>query len=276
MFPKYNGTKLIKNKELNQLIKASYYSIYIGLINEIVRLDSNNLLNNVILNAFYKGVDTRTGHDFKMCLMTSKIIINDFKKINLLKINPKDTFKYFSGKGIPNPNNLIKVEPIRFFDKSKYKLIESNEIISSFSSETNLAAIDWKDFEILVKDIFELEFKEFNIEIKNTQHTNDGGIDVVAFNPNPYSGGIILLQAKRYTNTVSPEPVRALKGSMDQYNAIRGILVTTSDFGGSSKEYANQHNITLINGQELLELLKKHNYNFHIDLKQAKLMNNFN
>ncbi len=121
--------------------------------------------------------------------------------------------------------------------------------------------------------MFELEFREQDIEIKNTQLSNDGGIDVVAFNKNPYTGGIIVLQAKRYTNTVTPEPVRALKGSMDEHKAIRGILVTTSDFGGSSREFAGQHNITLINGEMLIDLFKKHNYNFHIDLEQAKLQN---
>ena len=133
--------------------------------------------------------------------------------------------------------------------------------------------MDWKEFETLIRDVFELEFREQDIEIRNTQYSNDGGIDVVAFNKNPYTGGVILLQAKRYTNIVTPEPVRALKGSMEEHKAIRGILVTTSDFGGSSREFAGQHNITLINGDQLIELLKKQGYDFHINLEQAKIIN---
>lgn len=81
------------------------------------------------------------------------------------------------------------------------------------------------------------------------------------------------MQAKRYTNIVTPDAVRALKGSMDEKNAIRGILVTTSDFGPASKEYAGQHNITLINGEMLVQLCRENGLNYMIDLKQAKEIN---
>jgi restriction system protein len=283
-FPKNKEVKIIKTKisykeisftqkEFNELMKSTFYSLYLGIINEIIKFDTHNKIKNIVLNGFYKGIDKRTGKPFNVCIMTSKIFTSDFEEINLDNIEPKETFKYLSGRGVPDPDNIVKVEPIRFFNKSEYRLIDSDEVLSSLSSETNLAAVSWQDFETLIKDVFELEFKEQNIEIRNTQHSNDGGIDVVAFNSTPYSEGVILLQAKRYTNTVSPEPVRALKGAMDQHKAVRGILVTTSDFGGSSREFAQNHNITLINGDHLLELLKKHGYDFHIDLKQAKILN---
>ena len=268
----YNQIKF-KDKEFNELMKSTFYSIYIGLINEIIKLDLENKISNIVLNGFYKGTDKRTGKPFNVCIMTAKVNTKEFKEINLNNIEPKETFKYLAGRGIPDPENVIKVDPIRFFDKSSYRLIDSNEVLSSLTSETNLAAISWQDFETLIKDVFELEFKEQNIEIRNTQHSNDGGIDVVTFNSTAYSEGVILLQAKRYTNIVTPEPVRALKGAMVNHKAIRGILATTSDFGGSSREFAKNNNITLINGDHLLELLKKHGYDFHIDLKQAKLLN---
>ncbi len=35
-------------------------------------------------------------------------------------------------------------------------------------------------------------------------------------------------------------------------------------------------NITLIDGDKLLEMFKKHNYNFHIDLEQARKNNAMN
>ncbi|MTI47973.1 MAG: restriction endonuclease [Firmicutes bacterium] len=286
-FPQNKEFKLIKTKQLiketpfkqkeyTKLIMDSYYSLYIAIINEFIKVDVENIVDNIVLNGFYKGMDTRLGKEFETCIMTSKVDVDEFKKINLININPRDTFKYFSGKGIPNPENITKVEPIRFLDKGKFKLIDSNQVLSSLSAETNLAAIDWQDFETLVREVFELEFKEQDIEIRNTQHSNDGGIDIVAFNNNPYTGGVILVQAKRYTNTVTPEPVRALKGSMEEHKAIRGILVTTSDFGSASREFAAQHNITLINGEQLVDMFKSHNYDFHIDLEQAKSLNSNN
>lgn len=283
-FPKFKKYKFIKahksikelefkKAERENLIKDAYYSLYIAIVNDIVQIDTEKIISYIVLNGIYSGVDSRTGKEFEACIMTSKVEAEEFRNINLDKIEPKDTFKYFSGKGVPDTNNISPVEPIRFIDKGKFKLIETDEILSNLSIDTNLAAMDWRDFETLIKDLFELEFRDQDIEIRNTQHSNDGGIDVVAFNNNPYTGGVILLQAKRYTNTVQPEPVRALKGSMDQHNAIRGILATTSKFGASSIEYARQHNITLIDGDKLVEMFKKHNYKFHIDLEQAKKSN---
>lgn len=284
VFPKVKEYKFIKtkneiketyfkDKELNALIKDAYYSLYIAIALEIFRLDTENIITNLVLNGYYKGIDKRKGKEFEVCIMTSKIDSREFQEINFDKIVPRDTFKYFSGKGTPDPDNISKVEPIRFTDKTKFRLIDSDSVLSNLSADTNLAAMDWKEFETLIRDVFELEFSEQDIEIRNTQHSNDGGIDVVAFNKNPYTGGVILLQAKRYTNIVTPEPVRALKGSMEEHKAIRGILVTTSNFGGSSREFAGQHNITLINGDQLIDLLQKHGYDFHIDLGQAKIIN---
>ena len=52
--------------------------------------------------------------------------------------------------------------------------------------------------------------------------------------------------------------------------AMKGILVTTSNYGPDSYEFAKGKPLTLINGRELLGLLDKFGYNFNIDLKEAK------
>ena len=38
--------------------------------------------------------------------------------------------------------------------------------------------------------------------MKITQASKDGGVDAVAFDPDPIRGGKIVIQAKRYTNVV--------------------------------------------------------------------------
>lgn len=265
--------KRVSNKIVKSQIVETYYALYLALLNTVFLIDYNNIVGFVVLNAYKNFTDTRTGKRADICLMTSKVSKSQIEDIDLANVVPKDTFNYLNGKGVPNPDNLVEVKPLRLSDKNKFKTIESDEVIDTLQSNTNLAAIDWQDFETLVRDVFAKEFLEQDIEIKNTQPSNDGGIDVIAFNRNPYSGGIIVLQAKRYTNTVTPEPVRALRGTMQDVNAIRGILVTTSDFGKSSYDFANQNNITLINGDELLQLMNKHGYKMHIDLAKAKILN---
>lgn len=262
-------SKVIKQSELNRKIMNAYYNIYLAVLNDLFEIDKENVFKTIILNGYYEGIDTRVGQEFRVCIMTSKVSKKKFEQVNLEYVNPSDCFKFLKGKGKPNPGAIIKVEPIRFINKEDYKLINNGTVLDQLSVDTNLAAMDWRDFETLIKDVFEIEFGN-QIEIKNTQYSNDGGIDVVAFNNNPYSGGVILLQAKRYTNTVPPEPVRALRGSMEEKKAIRGIMVTTSSYGKVSYDYAMKHNITLINGNDLVQLLAKHGYDFHIDMAQAK------
>jgi len=52
--------------------------------------------------------------------------------------------------------------------------------------------------------------------------------------------------------------------------ANKGILVTTSNFGGDSYEFAKDKPLTLLNGANLLHLLEKHGYKLKIDLKEAR------
>jgi restriction system protein len=54
--------------------------------------------------------------------------------------------------------------------------------------------------------------------------------------------------------------------------ANRGILMTTSGFGGDAYDFAKSHPISLIDGGQLLGLLDQHGYRFRIDLQEARLL----
>ena len=53
-----------------------------------------------------------------------------------------------------------------------------------------------------------------------------------------YRGGKIVIQAKRYTNTVGVDSVRDLYGTVLNEGAIKGILITTSQYGPDAYEFA--------------------------------------
>src|SRR5690606_32476098 len=107
-------------------------------------------------------------------------------------------------------------------------------------------------------------------EVKVTQASRDGGVDAVVFDPDPIRGGKIVIQAKRYTNTVGVAAVRDLYGTVVNEGAIKGILVTTSDFGPDAYEFARGKPLTLVNGANLLSLLEKHGHKARIDIQEAK------
>jgi restriction system protein len=52
--------------------------------------------------------------------------------------------------------------------------------------------------------------------------------------------------------------------------AMKGILVTTSDFGPDAHSFAKGKPLTLISGAELLYLFQKHGYEAKIDIRAAK------
>jgi restriction system protein len=96
------------------------------------------------------------------------------------------------------------------------------------------------------------------LQTQTTARTGDGGVDVIAVDPDPIRGGRMVIQVKRYDSTIPPSVVRDLYGTVLHEGAIEGILVTTAGFGPSSHQFAQGKPLTLINGKELLALLAKH------------------
>lgn len=130
--------------------------------------------------------------------------------------------------------------------------------------------MDWQDFENLIREIFGKEFSKGGGEVKITQASRDGGVDAIAFDPDPIRGGKVVIQAKRYTNTVGVSAVRDLYGTVHNEGANKGILVTTSDFGPDAYAFAKDKPLTLLSGGELLYLLAQHGHVAKIDLAEAK------
>jgi restriction system protein len=64
--------------------------------------------------------------------------------------------------------------------------------------------------------------------------------------------------------------VRDLYGTVQSEGANKGILITTSSYGPESYEFSKNKPITLLNGENLLWLLKKHGHDFSIDLQAAR------
>lgn len=95
-----------------------------------------------------------------------------------------------------------------------------------------------------------------------------GGVDAIAFDPDPIRGGKIVIQAKRYNNVVPVSAVRDLYGVVINEGATKGILVTTSYFGNDSREFAKDKPLTLIDGSNLIYLFQQYGYKVRIELQK--------
>jgi len=259
------------DKFREQLFDDLLYQITLRTVHELFEADSADALAAVVFNGLVNHIDKATGKEENACVLSIQAQKVEFVDINLAQVEPKACFKKLKGVGSSKLHSITPVPPVQKLNKEDRRFIEAYSVTGDIDDSTNLAAMDWKDFENLIRELFETEFS-LGGEVKITQASRDGGVDAVAFNPDPIKGGKIVIQAKRYTNTVGVSAVRDLFGTVMNEGAMKGILVTTADYGPDAYEFAKDKPLTLLSGGELLYLLEKHGHKAKIDLKEAKLL----
>ena len=257
-----------RDKKVN--FESVAYQICLRTLHELFEADENENLQNILFNGFVNFIDPSTGQDKRSCLLSVLVDSSPFAAIDLSRIDPKTCFKSLKGVSAATLSSLSPIPPVMEMDTEDRRFIEGREVGSGIDQGTNLACITWEDFEHLVRELFEKEFASRGGEVKVTQSSSDGGVDAVAFDPDPITGGKIVIQAKRYTRTVGVSAVRDLFGTVMNEGASRGILVTTADYGPDAYNFANGKPITLMNGANLLHMLERHGYNAKIDLVEAR------
>lgn len=260
----------LSEKERSALFDEAIYQICLRTTHELLEADVANAINVVVFNGFVTATDKRIGHVATSCIISLQADKAEFMAINLVAIKPKLCFKALKGVGASALYSISAIPPIVNMSKEDRRFIESYDVANGLNEGVNIAMMDWEDFEHLVRELFEKEFKSAGGEVKVTQASRDGGVDAVAFDPDPIRGGKIVIQAKRYTNTVGVSAVRDLYGTVLNEGASKGILVTTSDFGPDAYAFAKDKPLTLLNGANLLHLLERHGHKARIDLKEAK------
>lgn len=255
---------------VEKIYDALLYKITLRSLNELFCADVANAIDSIVFNGWVRAIDKSTGLETNGCILSIQVNNEELSAINLLKVDPKACFKKLKGIGSSKLAALVPIRPILQLDTGDARFIPSYKIEDTIDSTMNLAAMDWEDFEQLIREVFEKEFNNDGSEVKITRASRDGGVDAVVFDKDPLRGGKIVIQAKRYTNTVGVSAVRDLYGTIMNEGANKGILVTTADYGPDAYEFAKDKPITLLSGNNLLHLLAKHGHNAHIDLKEAK------
>lgn len=105
-------------------------------------------------------------------------------------------------------------------------------------------------FEQFSAEIFERRGYQVNVRGRS----GDLGVDLELVNQ---QGRRAIVQCKRYRNTVGPEIVRELFGTMIHELADHGFLVTTADISDAAREWARNKPITLIDGAALVEIARE-------------------
>ncbi|WP_340002576.1 restriction endonuclease [Oceanobacillus sp. FSL K6-0127] len=254
----------------NKMYDGLLYQITLRSIHELYEADEINAIESIVFNGWVSSIDKATGKEVNACILSVQATKSEFMEINLSKIDPKLCFKNLKGVGSSKLSSLSPIAPIIKLDRDDPRFVSAYDIADTLDDTQNLAAMDWQDFEQLIRELFEKEFNQSGGEVKITRASRDGGVDAVAFDPDPIRGGKIVIQAKRYTNVVGVSAVRDLYGTVLNEGATKGILVSTADYGPDAYEFSKGKPLTLLNGNNLLHLLQRHGHKAKIDLKEAK------
>lgn len=260
----------MSKKMLEELYDDTLYKISLSIIHQIFNADKEGVLSAISLNGIVNVLNKAIGKRENRYILSVQVEKEKFKDINLDLVDPKICFKNLGGIACAKLSSITPIKPILTICKEDERFIDRKNILDYLENTVNLAMIDWQDFEHLMAEFFEKEFKEGDTEVKVTRSSKDGGVDAVIFDSNPIKGGKIVVQAKRYTNLVPVSAVRDLYGTVVNEGANKGILVTTSSFGPDAYKFALNKPLTLMSGGELLYRLRELNYNFRIDLHEAK------
>ena len=181
------------------------------------------------------------------------------------QLDPAACLKHLKAIVSPHPYDLEPVEPVIEFQKAKYRFADPVDALAGIDSRPDLLKMDWYRFENLIRQLFEA----MGLEVQVTRSSRDEGIDAVAYNKTDIvHRSEILIQAKRYSNCVPTNDVRALAGSVEEKRATAGVLVTTAWVSPETKAFAARNNrLSVIEGGELKHLLAEHlNLDVRIDL----------
>jgi HJR/Mrr/RecB family endonuclease len=164
-----------------------------------------------------------------------------------------------------NPGKAaMLLQRLTLSDKRPITEAETQSILFAFGHQTrspravsglvDLADLTGVEFERLIVRLLE----DLGFHAEMTKATGDGGVDIEAVLDRPIVGGRYLIQCKRFAadTLVGSPTVREFYGALvADRKAVKGILITTSDFSAQAREFSEHLPIELIDGAKLAELL---------------------
>lgn len=142
------------------------------------------------------------------------------------------------------------------FNGSPYRQFSQNQLKrnSSYWAENSWWwNLDGWQFEEEVAKIFILNGYKATV----TKGSGDGGVDII-IEQEGYRG---IVQCKHYRNPVPPEPIRALWGCKDDFNANEVILVASSGITQAGVDFiSNKPNFKVLNLDDIIRMSQQINY----------------
>ncbi|MFD9125268.1 restriction endonuclease [Kitasatospora sp. NPDC059571] len=219
---------------------------------EAFRADDRALLHSVAVNGLVEAVDPATGREESRCLVSVAVERDAFLALDLERVSAVDCLvEALHGRLSARPDRPDAVPAQRPAAPAPAAAAAGGD--GGGEEGPDLFTMDPIAFEELIAELF----RRRGLRTRTTARSGDEGVDVLAEDPDPITGGQIVIQAKRYRHTVPPTAVRDLDATMQRQGANRGILVTTSGFGPGSRRWVEGRPLTLVDGPMLVALLRE-------------------
>ncbi|HEX6386726.1 MAG TPA: restriction endonuclease [Anaerolineae bacterium] len=123
-----------------------------------------------------------------------------------------------------------------------------SRVTAATPNVANLYALSPAEFERYVAGLF----RQKGYQVKVRGRSGDHGVDLELNRPGRQKA---IVQCKRYQNTIGPDVVRELFGTLVHERAAHAFLVTTADVSEAAREWARHKPITLIDGHTLVKIV---------------------
>ncbi|MDQ2873591.1 MAG: restriction endonuclease [Actinomycetota bacterium] len=249
--------------EVRQIYQSVIAQIALRTLREVFDSTPPELISTVVFNGRVHAIDPLTGQNIQPHLITLRATREQLAPLVLTepRFKPVECVRrYFFADVSPHPDELIPVEPVMPYSMADPRIVDPVDVISDIDKRPNLLELTPKEFEEFIQNLF----AKMGFDTKLYRATGDGGVDCVAYDPHPITGGKFIVQAKLYTRTVQPTYVRDLWGTVQHEGATKGILITTSGYGPDSYKFAGGKPLNLIDGSGLLSLCQQNDISARI------------
>nr|WP_288524739.1 restriction endonuclease [uncultured Romboutsia sp.] len=244
----------INEKDKNNIYNQTIYSVALNVIKNIFDKDIYNNIDTVVFNGYINDIDLATGQDISPYIISAMVDKNTFNSIDMNRID-KFTCLKETMQGRIDINSKLCLNSITPICKCDYlnKSVENNDSI-------NLLDVD----PFILEDLVSTLFRNMGYDVLQTNKTNDGGIDCILNHDDPIVGGKVIAQVKRYKNNIDIPKLREFESVLRNSDAMKGIFISTSNFSSNCEKFASDNNISLINGNLLVDYFNQYGINSHI------------
>lgn len=163
--------------------KSSYesalFQIALRVVSELFAHDDSQALGSVAFNGWVRSLDASTGNLAHACVVSILVDRKTFLAVNLAKVEPEACFRRLKGVASANPMELLPVTPVLALRPvaKGHSGFEAERVERLDSDDVNV--MNRSEFETLVREILEREFKKSRIDPGIRQVFKEVGRDAI-------------------------------------------------------------------------------------------------